>query len=227
MKKFMIGIALFAIAGAASAGMIAEWTSEADPSNDATFAATATDPAVSTAGMERGNLDDPNQKDRSRGFTIYATSGTVAGGGPGPRTYEEAVATNAYLSWTIDLSGANTMSITNVYVDIDDFGKRQGMEMRSSADNYAAALFTDPGYGYHGSVDLSSNANFENLETIEFRLYCWQNKETDKWSQYTGAKLNEAEGVDFQVNGVIPEPATVGMLGLGALVALLVRRVRA
>ncbi len=227
MKKFMIGIAMFAIAGAASAEMIAEWTSEADPPSDATFAATASASVVSTAGMERGNLAETNQEDANRGFKPWAVSGTEPGEGPGPRTFEEAVSMGSYLSFTVELS-SGSMNVTNVYMDLKTGGNRLGLDLRSSADSYADSLFTDGGAGYEGAVDLSSNSDFENLTEIEFRVYAWGNRASQTWNAATVLRLDhQTDGIDFQVNGVVPEPATVGMLGLGALVALLVRRVRA
>ena len=43
----------------------------------------------------------------------------------------------------------------------------------------------------------------------------------------SGASLNMGAGLSvFQAYGTIPEPATVGMLGLGALVTLLIRRIK-
>ena len=45
------------------------------------------------------------------------------------------------------------------------------------------------------------------------------------WRGNMASEALAIDNVSMDVN-VIPEPATVGMLGLGALVALLIRRVR-
>ena len=44
---------------------------------------------------------------------------------------------------------------------------------------------------------------------------------------WTDANSRRAAGLSMELVAAVPEPATVGMLGLGALVALLIRRIRA
>jgi sialate O-acetylesterase len=89
----------------------------------------------------------------------------------------QAIANNEYFQFTVSSGSAinfGSFGFTMVKSGFAPFG---GITLRSSADNYATDLVTvtnaiTSGL-YSALVDLSSNASFENLNSVTFRFYLY------------------------------------------------------
>ena len=66
-------------------------------------------------------------------------------------------------------------------------------------------------------IDLSGNASLQGIDSVEFRIYMWGGNGTAASSRVNFDQI-VVEG------SVIPEPATIGLLGLGAVALLALRR---
>lgn len=199
--------------GAAQASLIANYTF---PSGGVTSSDTE---ANSTAGNFSGTAkvlysstsesayfkcsDTPNTADFSTYFTFTVTPGSGFGLNLSTLTFD---------------SICNGTSTTN---------GNASFFVRSSVDAFASNIgltFTETyiksgtSTGTQRSVDLSG-ATFQNLATAtEFRIYVYDNIASSvAYDRIDNVVLNGDVSV-------IPEPATVGMMGLGALVAMLIRR---
>ena len=142
----------------------------------------------------------------------------AAGTNPGTNL-TQAVSANAYFEFTVTAPAA--IDFTELKFAVRGHGTASigYATVRSSVDNYTADLGTASGAMniIHTpiSVDLSSISGFTDLEEVTFRFYVYD--------EYSGQQ-NRRIGVDNIQVSVIPEPATIGMLGVGAVAALLVRR---
>jgi len=138
------------------------------------------------------------------------------------KTIDEAVALGTYFQFTVTAPAA--IDFTELKFGMRGIGSANTgyVTARSSVDNYASDLGTASGPMVTGNpsvittVDLSSISGFEDLSSVTFRFYVYH--------EYTGGQANRRIGVDDIQISVIPEPATIGMLGLGALIAAFIRR---
>jgi hypothetical protein len=130
-----------------------------------------------------------------------------------------AVANGVYFDFTVTPS--TTMSLTNLTLDAarGGGGTPRGYEIRSSRDNFgstlsAADLLTVRPTYTPITVDLSGAA-FQNVTTpTTFRFYV-----------YSPAGGQSVDVDNITLNGTVPEPASLGLIGLGAA-GLLGRRAR-
>jgi hypothetical protein len=144
-----------------------------------------------------------------------------AGANPGVgavQTLADAVANNEYFEFSV--TAPTEVDFTGIKFSYVGTGSAQtgGITLRSSADSYTANLGTATGVmtsKYPVAVNLSAVSGFTDLSTVTFRLYFYDN--------YVGSQ-NRYIGIDDIEVSAIPEPATIGMLGLGALITILLRR---
>ncbi|MEX0653001.1 MAG: PEP-CTERM sorting domain-containing protein [Phycisphaeraceae bacterium] len=117
-------------------------------------------------------------------------------------------------SLTFDVLVANPSFPINYYVSssVDGFDSPIGGVVTGATGNYTVAR--DP-------IDLSGAAYQSLTETVEFRMYLW--------SPESGGTAGSRWGFDnVTLNGsVIPEPASLALLGAGGLLMLMRRRCRA
>ncbi len=142
----------------------------------------------------------------------------------GSTTLAQAVANNEYFQFTVSSATAMNYDTFNFNLVKVSTSQLTGITLRSSLDSYASDLVTVANSSaagkYSASVDLSSMTAFDNLSSVTFRFYLY-----DEYSGTAGRRL----GVDdISVSATaVPEPATIGMLGLGAIGVMLIRRMRA
>jgi hypothetical protein len=215
MKKTMAVLAVLAVAAAAQAEMLATWSSSGvDNKNElATFGALE---AVNGAGTTSGGIFAVNKMEAGGGvgfsYTINSDyqvdntkiSGSYGGATSGPKQLDWYLGVDATAAATdTKITSATpiirTGSTTGTFTDTD-LGTLKG-------SGYVKLLANTAEGNYNGGT-LASNGTFN------FRTATGFNPEALKLS----GDVNPASAV--------PEPATMSLLGLGALAMVLRRKLR-
>jgi hypothetical protein len=219
-KWVIISAGLFVGISVSQAALIASYDL-----NGSSFAATTSDPDVSVSSI--GTAGD---------WVISGSGGNLVITQNGADTIPTSTPDLAeYISFSV-----NPLSETVNFSSIGfDFGGENNMvataytltvQLRSSVDGYAAVLgsdsrvipanttvasLTSTSFDLSGVPSLQSRTN-----TTQFRFYVYDNSTVT-------TKVLRARVDNITVNGsVIPEPVTIGMLGLGSLIVLTLRRMR-
>ncbi len=226
MKKMMMLIALIAVAGIAGASLI-----NGDFTDTTLNTATRIDPTVGTDAGWYQNLK----------WSLDGSVGKYRGNGGANRRlgqmYSDSLSTGTYtleFDWTYAaasglwtdgdmhivmygsaLAGSGMVLQDGLYLNqgYDTFGNAVGgsanqVELLNDKTVFSGgAGFTDSG---HFSVTFEADASYQ---TYTFGITFGSNALTDGT-------------IDNVTITPVPEPATIGMLGLGSLVALMVRRLR-
>jgi len=129
--------------------------------------------------------------------------------------------TAQYIEFTLSNISASTLQLDGFSFNLvrKGFQGQAGATLRSSLDSYASNLISFSNDAISGTKSLvsadwsSSPLNLNASGAVTFRIHLWT-------PTSSAARL----GVDDIQITVIPEPATIGMLGLGAGIALFVRR---
>ncbi len=216
MKKLITLIALIAIAGTASAAL------------------------VTGGGFDTAIIEDITNKPANGEKNYWCANGptwlvsggeaTLAGAGltgSGLGIFVDNQAATftgtQHLEFDYDLSlGTGTGALTIEFWTFDGAGAYDLLKVQysnntadpASAANYAVAKTTDSISATGSGTFVSADFDMTGIEAFAIRIY--------------NDGLNTGLGASVSIDDVsiVPEPATVGMLGLGALVALLVRRIR-
>jgi len=223
MKKCIIVIAMIAIAGTASADLLMGWdldfiTKTGGPSDNVTC--TSNTVGISTASTLSAGA----------GVIIATRYNALAMRDMTATTnYAQAFDDDVYWGTTVAKSGSMPFTLSTFLSQLDGYSASDGVtyDLRSSVDSYASSLGTvvDPAPGAW-SVDLTSLSGSH--DSVEFRVYVYDvgtgGGAYD--SAGFGAVNNPSDAlIDFGIEGdVIPEPAFLGLLGLGVLA--LIRRNR-
>lgn len=212
MKKWLIGWLISLAAGTAGAAVIASWDFAGFDGTEATADGTM------ATGMETATL--------SHGAGLqYVTANQDSFNGTGfLSTLDSALADDDYFTFTLAASVNYIFSLDSIGFNFDASPSGpQSWALFSSMDGFAAAgdalyNWTSVGTGSR-TATLSANPDFQVISgSVEFRVYGYGA------SLESGTGSFEGDGNDITVNGeVVPEPATLGLLGLGAL-ALAFRR---
>ena len=229
-KKLMMMIAMLAIAGIGVADVIKidfGYASTPDHSDQVTF---------NGEGWNRVGITVSDGANLQNTSGVEAATCTLSSTGA---FQTENVATDFTYDWVVDGASmedgmkaaageTTTFTITGL-----TGGTAYNISMVSERNKDA---FEDTDYkvnGVYSTGDASKNWNSQTSEATISTGYVFM-----EWSNIavtSGGTLTitaaSAAGERALINGLrieaVPEPATVGMLGLGALVALLVRRIRA
>jgi hypothetical protein len=219
MKKILCALGVCLLAAGTQAEVVAEFTftGNSAASSDTSLNSTVSDWSLTniSGASIAGDL-----------ATIAAVNTTQSGdvdpAGTNPQWY-------SFTFTVTGLGAGETMDLTSItykYTVVQPLNMAVGLY--SSVDGFASTAaqldgvdtgtdYTSP-QTFNQTVDLSS-AGFQGLENedvIEFRFYL-----ADTSNGTT--RIHQLD--DIVLNGsVVPEPATIGMLGLGTLITLLIRR---
>ncbi len=244
MKKFIVGMILLGLAGMASAELLAGYDFQGD---DPSVTSNHGDMTATTFGTGAG-LNDVYSNWGMGGFGNTDAEGNEFGsasaggfGGKGAAFgYKEADGSATYAATLADSLANNvymTFSVTpenGKFFDLESFTflHLRGSNASRSAGQWA--LYSSVG-GFTIGNEIATGTNtlqttwvgnvvtlgdeFNNVNSeIEFRLYIYG---------ATSADVNKDDSTVDKVilNGtVIPEPDTIGMLSLGAMITLVIRR---
>ncbi len=231
MKKVFIAVLLLATAGLVQADLLASWENDGLTTDPTNLAADVTGTGVSSATLSRGadatfsSFSDTFSWRDGNGWSGYETS------------LADAVTAGAYIQASMNFSASAT--ITNIFWqlsagDADDtteayFTLRSSVTGTTDIDTYIINPAVGTPNGFEFSTDLSGYAALDGITTVDFYLYHYNPDGTASgYAQRGVGDAFQTDGEnDLVVSGtVIPEPTTAGMLGLGTLVGLLVRRMR-
>jgi hypothetical protein len=155
----------------------------------------------------------------------FSSSGFQAAGG----SLTGALAANNYYTFSLEASANYLFSVTSIDFNFTSSSDGpQSWALFSSVDGFAAVGDALIDWGHVGydpntqTANLSGVAGLQNISgPIEFRVYGYEA------SGDGGTGRFEGPGGDITVDGaVVPEPATLGLLGLGALALALRRKMR-
>lgn len=217
MKKIMLIIAVFAVAASVSANLI-------------------TDPNInSMANVAAATEDDLNQWNSNASYWDTSGSGarlisswsdkkmTWIGQNTGDDTLF-----NFSVDWSVVGTGAVDMFVA-VYGVNSNFTDSFTSSTRTLIPSEAVALLSDAAYDNDGDGIIEMDGLSTSSGTLTFSIdtgvtYDYIAVVLGGWIHTTSGQDVTYDNVDLSL--AVPEPATVGMLGLGALVSLMVRRIR-
>lgn len=162
------------------------------------------------------------------GMAPNGTGSTWTNGGGPAVDSASAVANNCYFTFALQPTAGNQLQLSGITFDVGCGSNTaiRGYDLRSSANNYATSLNTqnvDSSLYVEGKalnyvvVDLSSLPTITDAAGVTLRFYVWESMGR------SGKNLDFGNIVVSGVTSAVPEPATLGLLGLGGL-ALLRRR---
>jgi len=231
-------ILFFAFAGLANAAVIAQWENDHLAGTEAS----------TTAGEGTSNgswssfLDSAPVLGRGPGGTATAYINTFGMRNANETSLANAIANNRYWTFTLTLGDkADWMNITNIFVRLqaqDATSYPVYFTLMSDKTGYTAGseliTWTVGGtgnsahwLGQQRSVNLSGVSALQNItDDVTFRLYAYGQP---------GAFTQVGIGRAFQTNGsadlivygdivVLPEPGAIGLIGLGCIMAALLKR---
>jgi hypothetical protein len=228
MKKWIVAILMGLAAFVSRADLLAGWSGD----GDGTFNPGTTQAADSlSANIVSASLNENGQLvgvSRLSSFVYRNVSAAASA--------TEAVNENSYVELTISAASGYQMNLSSLDLRFGDYGSSVGSAnyfIRSSVDSYASDISS--GLLFDGSPSETPLANialsgYAGLTDITFRIYAWS-ADGSAYSTFIGFgnDTNTEALTDIGINGTVtavPEPATIGMLGLGAVVSLLIRRLR-
>jgi len=227
MKKLITLIALLAIAGVATADIV-----------DGDFSGTGFVSYIVSGALNTSHLDngwyvgfsgDPN----AWHYDAATDSVSRGTGATGSRSFAQC--------FTSSLTGNQTIKIQWAMVDADDSSDNRVSYAVYGVNNGTGTGMTDfdiASWSFGATVDTGSTATKladwrrHNVDSADYTadIDIAVDFGTGYDSYYIGFStfnMNAGDSVTVTDINIVPEPATVGMLGLGALVAMLVRRIRA
>ncbi len=247
MKKLITLIAMFVIAGVASAALV-----DGDFSAQTILALTDGDNPVGNGNAEYAYSEfDENlnwlQADHSY-WDLQASGGQSGGyasfdgnefGRMLTQTWQDS-ASSTGTGWelsfyvNVDIAQANSQLDVDV-VGLDDLWSTRSWNARMSMRNYGVTSASFP-LNSNDSRDLGyilGSTTVDVTGAMGWTKYTISGIDLGAGYEYISlvfsANSDETAGAVIGLDTVafaVPEPATVGMLGLGALVALMVRRIR-
>lgn len=215
MKKWLVGGMIVLVAGVASADTIASWDFSGFAGTEATAAGTM------ASGMEGSTLS------HGAGLQFVTPNPNAFNGTGFLASLAASLADDDYFTFSLEASANYSFSVSSIDFSFDASGSGpQSWALFSSVDGFADAgdalyNWASVGTGTR-TATLSGITELQNaFGPVEFRVYGYDA------SLQSGTGSFEGAGNDVTVNGtVVPEPATMGLLGLGALAMGLRRKMQ-
>ncbi len=142
-----------------------------------------------------------------------------------------AITGSDYVTFTVTADAAGTLTVTNLSVAAAIAGNKSAEKFNILAQvnggttwDAANALTIDQtitaSQGLNDwddySLDLSGDSAFQNIDSVEFRIYMWGG-----WGSTSSSRTDFDQIV---VEGTIPEPATLGLFAALGTVIVFIRR---
>ncbi len=230
MKKLMVVLALAGFAGIAQADLIARWD------NDLLGGINAGPIAANNLGVDIANAE----LGRGPGGTASTYTNTFGMRNAHSTELQHAVTSNRYLTMNMEADTGFMFTLTNVFVRLQAQNATDyavNFTLFSGATGYDVGnelvTWTVGGTGNNadwlGQVrqfDLSGVTALQDITSAEFRLYAWG--QVGAFTQVGIGRASQVNGTDDLVFtgtiAVVPEPGTLGLMGLGVFGMALARR---
>ena len=215
MKKLMIALAIVAIASVAQADILATWSFAGSNSTD-WYAAAPVAASSLGANVDSGSLTF------GAGFTATTAANSLRGNGTtwGGTSRTIDLADTSYVQLSLAAASGYTLTVMDITCAMSGSPTGQNGQDRWAANSNGGAysfVTSQASYGTNGSkpYDVTDTTG----STVGLRYFASPTSGTGTWGFYSASGIS--------VNGTtapVPEPATMGLLGLGALAMVLRRK---
>lgn len=219
MKKLIVALVVAGLAAAAQAELLIGFDVTGLPGNGPNATSVVQAANVQISYLTRGG----GLTAASAANSFSASAWTVG------LTADDALSNNDYFEFTVAADSGYFLSITNFEWRFSRSSTGPtNIALRSSLDSYASdlAVWSQPSAA---AINFSNTLSIAGVQSVTFRLLGYRAGLTSGTARIVdGGGFGQA-GIDLAVFGTvatIPEPATLGLLGLGIATLGLARKLR-